>query len=87
MDTNNTINTIYANGFRIAFSQLESQILFKLETPVFDETNNIAGATEVDVSDIRLHPALAKELYTKLGEQIDIYETNFGKIKPLEGNN
>lgn len=84
MDTN---NTIYANGFRIAFSQLESQILFKLETPVFDEANNITDVTEVDVSDIRLHPALVKELYTKLGEQLDIYETRFGKIKKLEENN
>lgn len=77
MDTN---NTIYANGFRIAFSQLESQILFKLETPVFDEANNIVSVTEVDVCDIRLNPALAKELYTKLGEQLDSYETSFGKI-------
>lgn len=85
MDAN---NTIYSNAFRIAINSLETQILFKLETPVINEAENtITGSTQINIADIRLHPKMAKELYIKLKEQIDFYEENYGKINLPDENN
>lgn len=85
MDTN---SPIYSNSFRITSGALETQLLFKLESPVINEANNsVDGSTEVNVADIRLNSVMAKELYLRLKEQIETYEQKYGVINcPVEKN-
>ena len=42
-------NIIYANGFRVSIGGLETQLMFKLESPVIDENDNISGVSLKDV--------------------------------------
>lgn len=70
---------IYGNGFQVSSQRLETQIIIKLETPVFDERlEKCVKVNTEEVADIRMHPELAKELYIALKKQIDEYEKTFG---------
>lgn len=66
---------IYANGFRIAMSGYETQICFRCDTPIIDESNGeITGVNQEVVADVRINPMLARELCEKLNEQLDSYD-------------
>ncbi len=81
----NENNPIYANVFRIAFSAFEAQLSFGIETPIVDDVAGvITGATQKNIADIRLNPALAKQLCLSLKQQIDDYENQFGPLLDFE---
>ncbi|MBP5385671.1 MAG: DUF3467 domain-containing protein [Lachnospiraceae bacterium] len=74
-------NPIYANGFRVAVSQMETQLMFRVDTPQFDEKDQMTGIERKDVADIRISPILAKTLRDILVQHVDAYEKQFGEIK------
>ena len=44
-------NPIYANGFRVAVSQIETQLMFRVDTPRFDEKDQMVAIERKDVAD------------------------------------
>lgn len=75
------INNMYSNGFRIAVSPTEVQIVFRIDTPKFDEEDKLVGVVREDLADVRMSPALTKKLRDSLDQQIIEYERVFGEIK------
>lgn len=67
-------NSIYSNGFRVSTSLFETQILFRIDSPQFDENDNFTGCEREDVADIRLSPELARKLRDSLTENLNSYE-------------
>lgn len=60
-------NLIFTNGFRLTISDAETQLVLRVETPVIDEEKNeICGSNVVDVADVRMSTAMAKQLYLSL---------------------
>ena len=80
-------NIIYANGFRVSIGGLETQLMFKLESPVVDENDNISGISLKDVADIRINIALAKQLSEILKNAIDDYENQNNEVNNSESVN
>lgn len=73
-------NPIYVNGFRIAISQIETQIMFRVDSPVYDENQQFVGVSQSNVADIRISPILAKTLSKMLDQNVKEYEKQFGEI-------
>ena len=81
-------NTIYTNSFSIVMGHLDAVLTFKLETPILNEDNyQLERVERTKIADIRMNPALAKELCIKLKEQIDMYEKMNGEIRSLSNSN
>ena len=74
-------NPIYANGFRVAVSQIETQLMFRVDTPRFDEKDQMVAIERKDVADIRISPILAKTLRDILAQHVEAYEKQYGEIK------
>ena len=73
---------IYANGFRTTMGMLEMQIVFKVDSPIIDEsTGEMMGVTTEQVADLRISPTIAKQLCLALQHQVAEYEKSFGQIK------
>ncbi len=73
-------NIIYANGFQLSISTFEALLIFKVDSPVFDENHNIIDTVRENVADIRISPALAKVITGILAENIRQYEEQYGEI-------
>ena len=72
---------LYANRFRVTVGDLETQLLFELESPVVnEETGEIIGVETQSVADIRMNSKLAKQLCNALPEQLNEYEKVFGPL-------
>lgn len=74
-------NPVYANGLKIAISPMETQLVFRIDTPSYDENDQIVGVIRNDITDIRISPILAKTLRDMLDQNIQEYEKVFGEIK------
>ena len=73
---------VYTNGFRTTMGMLETQLVFKIESPVIeDASGKVVSIQSQDLVDLRMSPAIAKQLCVALGQQIAEYEKNFGQIK------
>lgn len=75
---------IYANGFRIALGAFETQLTFRIETPIIDNaTGDIIDVAQHEVADIRINPSLAKHLCAILQQQLDEHERQFGPLADI----
>lgn len=76
--------TAYSNNFRVLIGVTEAQLIFRLETPVIDDsTGSITGVSLQNVADIRLNPIMAKELCLALQQQLKSYESQFGPLADI----
>lgn len=74
-------NVIYSNSFRIATGPFEIQLSFRVETPIVNEEDgSIKDVKTCQVADIRLNPAMAKNLSLALQQQVEEFEKQYGKV-------
>ena len=59
------VKTKYVNGYSIASNQHETQILFKLSSPIYIE-GEASGIAEKDICDIRMTTECARNLRKSL---------------------
>ena len=83
----NEIAIKYANGFSIAITDTEVQLLFTVSSPVINAQNgNVDTTTLAQVADIRLNPIVAKQLGELLSKQIAVHESKSIPLKTNDGN-